>query len=145
MEYGSFYLFSKENRVPAPKSSERIHAQSDRILQALDAASPLFEGNGFYPNKGVVQFLEAVHTSSGNEILKGKLGLEANYGHVDYYPNGGRDQPGCSCEFHEVSFSDDSFLNPHGFVGLRTSILQELRKTQKRCAVSDSDEFFSGS
>ena len=55
----------------------------------------------------MVQFLEAVHTSSGNSLVTGKLGLEANYGHVDYYPNGGRDQPGCSCEFPTAKIPKD--------------------------------------
>ena len=67
-------------------------------LLALDCAAPLFETHGVYPSKEHIKFLEAVHTAAGNILWRGKVGIGKDYGHVDYYPNGGIDQPGCLCE-----------------------------------------------
>ena len=39
-------------------------------------------------------FVDVIHTDSGN--LTGlELGFFAPIGHIDFYPNGGTDQPGC--------------------------------------------------
>ncbi|OQR77175.1 pancreatic lipase-related protein 2-like [Tropilaelaps mercedesae] len=65
-------------------------------ITALDTAAPLFEAYGVYPRKEYSEYMEAVHTSAGSTVWRGKVGVEVNYGHVDFYPNGGIDQPGCS-------------------------------------------------
>ncbi|XP_003738418.1 pancreatic triacylglycerol lipase [Galendromus occidentalis] len=62
----------------------------------LDVAAPRFEGNNVWPDKAHCDFLEVIHTSSGNDPVRGSLGLQDNFGHVDLYPNGGVvPQPGC--------------------------------------------------
>lgn len=64
---------------------------------ALDAASIGFMRRGIYPNKDNAHFLEAIHVSAGENLLQGKVGVILNYGHIDYYPNGGVIyQPGCT-------------------------------------------------
>lgn len=64
-------------------------------ISALDAARPLFEQSQVYVSRTDAVFVDAIHTSSGWTVLQKALGMAKPYGHVDFYPNGGRDQPGC--------------------------------------------------
>lgn len=67
-------------------------------ITGLDPAGPLYE----WPtaksldeilDSGDANFVDVIHTNSKH------LGIIYPSGHVDYYPNGGRKQPGCSsCE-----------------------------------------------
>ena len=41
-------------------------------------------------------FVDAVHTSAGSNILLGEVGFRESFGHVDFYPNGGKKQPRCT-------------------------------------------------
>ncbi|XP_011165027.1 lipase member H-B [Solenopsis invicta] len=84
-------------------------------LIALDPASPLFneKGPGERIDKSDAARVQVIHTST--------LGLEDPLGHADFYPNGGKDQPGCnflslSCP-HSRSYEyyAESILNPRGF------------------------------
>lgn len=68
-------------------------------LPALDTAAPIFEVYGIYPRKEYAEFLEAVHTSAGKVLWRGHVGVTLSYGHVDFYPNGGIEQPGCLCKY----------------------------------------------
>lgn len=43
---------------------------------------------------GDAQFVDAIHTDAGHSFFEG-MGILSNVGHVDFYPNGGKDQPGC--------------------------------------------------
>lgn len=61
----------------------------------MDAASPLFESYPFHVSKKDAQYVDAIHTSAGNNLLAGCLGMEKAFGHVNFYPNGGKSQPGC--------------------------------------------------
>ncbi|OTF80640.1 hypothetical protein BLA29_012974, partial [Euroglyphus maynei] len=41
-------------------------------------------------------FVDAIHTSTGGDILAGQLGFTEPYAHIDFYPNGGLvRQPSC--------------------------------------------------
>ena len=42
----------------------------------------------------VALFVDVIHTDAG-PIISGGLGLMQPSGHVDFYPNGGIQQPGC--------------------------------------------------
>ncbi|XP_025110727.1 pancreatic triacylglycerol lipase-like [Pomacea canaliculata] len=67
-------------------------------ITGLDPAQPYFQ----YTDKAVrldptdALFVEAIHTD-GDNFYSTELGLGMSQpcGHVDYYPNGGHDQPGC--------------------------------------------------
>lgn len=69
-------------------------------ITGLDPASPLFEG---YNEKvrldpDDAQFVDVIH-SNGDSFLRGGLGSFEPMGHVDFYPNGGRNQVGCNSVF----------------------------------------------
>lgn len=66
-------------------------------ITGLDPASPLFEG--YPPNVRLdptdAQFVDVIH-SNGDGFMRGGLGSYEPMGSVDFYPNGGRVQVGCS-------------------------------------------------
>jgi hypothetical protein len=53
------------------------------------------------------QFVDVIHTDS-NSILQLGLGMSQSIGHIDFYPNGGSDQPGCSDRL--TSFITDGLI-----------------------------------
>lgn len=67
------------------------------ILLGLDPAGPLFETQ--VPDARLdssdAKFVDVIH-SNGENLFLGGLGSWQPMGHVDFYPNGGRMQKGCS-------------------------------------------------
>ncbi|XP_078656777.1 pancreatic lipase-related protein 2-like [Branchiostoma floridae x Branchiostoma belcheri] len=65
-------------------------------ITGLDPAEPFFEDEDpivrLDPTDAL--FVDVIHTDGG-EILSGAWGLDLPSGHVDFYPNGGKGQPGC--------------------------------------------------
>ena len=41
-------------------------------------------------------FVDVIHSDIRNGAIDSSLGLQRPCGHVDYYPNGGIEQPGCA-------------------------------------------------
>jgi len=69
----------------------------------LDPAGPAFESDpdkkiGLNPTSGTL--VDILHTAYD-------LGTTRDLGHIDFYPAGGRNQPGCFMQ----EFNDDSFKN----------------------------------
>jgi hypothetical protein len=66
-------------------------------ITGLDPAGPLFESQD--PRARLDQtdasFVDVIH-SNGENLILGGLGSYQPMGHVDFYPNGGRMQKGCS-------------------------------------------------
>ncbi|XP_016948067.1 uncharacterized protein LOC108023287 [Drosophila biarmipes] len=66
-------------------------------ITGLDPAGPLFEAQ--HPkvrlDSSDAEFVDVIH-SNGENLILGGLGSWQPMGHVDYYPNGGRVQTGCS-------------------------------------------------
>ncbi|XP_022105423.1 pancreatic lipase-related protein 2-like [Acanthaster planci] len=65
-------------------------------ITGLDPAGPNFENNDpkcrLDPTDAI--FVDNIH-SDGETLLELGMGLEQPLGHVDFYPNGGKEQPGC--------------------------------------------------
>lgn len=66
-------------------------------ITGLDPAGPLFEYFDAYLSKEHADFVDVIHTSMGMgfNFIRGRLGITKSTGHVDFYPNGGKHQPGC--------------------------------------------------
>lgn len=67
-------------------------------ITGLDPAGPLFESRGIHLRAEHAEFVDVLHTSIGTswtDVVQGRLGMLASCGHVDFYPNGGKQQPGC--------------------------------------------------
>uniref|UniRef100_A0A1A9WIK7 Lipase domain-containing protein n=1 Tax=Glossina brevipalpis TaxID=37001 RepID=A0A1A9WIK7_9MUSC len=66
-------------------------------ITGLDPAGPLFEAQ--HPTVRLdgadAEFVDVIH-SNGENLIRGGLGSWQAMGHVDFYPNGGRAQTGCS-------------------------------------------------
>lgn len=66
-------------------------------ITGLDPAGPLFESQ--HPKARLdstdAVFVDVIH-SNGENLILGGLGSWQPMGHVDFYPNGGRVQNGCS-------------------------------------------------
>lgn len=63
-------------------------------ITGLDPAGPLFEWPYQDPieeklDSTDAEFVDVIHTNAD------EMGISDNVGHVDYYPNGGKRQPGC--------------------------------------------------
>ncbi|KAG0421829.1 hypothetical protein HPB47_002312 [Ixodes persulcatus] len=82
-------------------------------ITALDAARPMFEKTNVHVSRRDAQFVDAIHTSSGWTVLQKAMGMSKPFAHVDFYPNGGRDQPGCD---HVFDFSCDHGRAPEFFI-----------------------------
>ncbi|XP_032672754.1 uncharacterized protein LOC116844814 [Odontomachus brunneus] len=66
-------------------------------ITGLDPAGPLFESQDPMVRLDATDanFVDVIH-SNGEQLLLGGLGSWQPMGHVDYYPNGGKMQSGCS-------------------------------------------------
>lgn len=66
-------------------------------ITGLDPAGPLFESQDPRArlDQSDAEFVDVIH-SNGENLILGGLGSYQPMGHVDFYPNGGRMQKGCS-------------------------------------------------
>ncbi|RZC34310.1 inactive pancreatic lipase-related protein 1, partial [Asbolus verrucosus] len=65
-------------------------------ITGLDPAEPHF-AKAKPPvrlDRSAAKYVDIVHTDA-SQFIRGGLGMSERIGHVDYYPNGGTDQPGC--------------------------------------------------
>lgn len=67
------------------------------LTQGLDPAEPHFSNTSpmvrLDPTDAT--FVTAIHTDC-NPFISGGLGITQPVAHIDFYPNGGRNQPGCN-------------------------------------------------
>lgn len=78
-------------------------------------------------NKNDAELVDVIHSSAGFNLFNGEVGLASSAGHVDFWPNGGSNHPGCnaflnySCshdravEFFLASFTARSQCRFHAF------------------------------
>lgn len=66
-------------------------------LLAVEPASPLFleMDPSEWVNRDDAAFVDVMHTNS-DTIQSGGISIYGPLGHIDYYPNGGLHQPGCT-------------------------------------------------
>ncbi|XP_042148827.1 inactive pancreatic lipase-related protein 1-like [Ixodes scapularis] len=64
-------------------------------ITGLDPANALFTNSGVRLRASDADFVDVIHTNRG-KASSGKMGIDKPCGHVDFYPNGGSRQPGCS-------------------------------------------------
>ncbi|XP_078656778.1 endothelial lipase-like isoform X1 [Branchiostoma floridae x Branchiostoma belcheri] len=87
-------------------AGDRLGGRIARI-SAVDPANPGFKDTDprVHLDPSDAMFVDAIHTD-GNTLLGVGLGMKDAIGHVDFYPNGGNDQPGCNM----ASSSEGSIL-----------------------------------
>ncbi|KAA0186365.1 hypothetical protein HAZT_HAZT011779, partial [Hyalella azteca] len=66
-------------------------------VTGLDPAAPLFDGVSASEriNPNSANFVDIIHSNAG-PLVDGCLGMTAQVGQIDFYPNGGAHQPGCT-------------------------------------------------
>nr|CAD7204442.1 unnamed protein product [Timema douglasi] len=90
-----------KNHVSRPPPVTCIKAPTSNMLYpehaGLDPAGPLFESQDPRArlDSSDAMFVDVIH-SNGENLILGGLGSWQPMGHVDFYPNGGRMQKGCS-------------------------------------------------
>ncbi|KAH8275908.1 hypothetical protein KR026_012470 [Drosophila bipectinata] len=90
-------------------------------ITGLDPAAPLFTDTDpiVRLDPTDAHFVDIVHTDA-NPLMKGGLGINMRLGHVDFFPNGGFDNPGCNKKFQDVVKSNRKatlFLTMQEFLG----------------------------
>jgi len=84
------------------------------VIHGLDPALPLFgvkpDSERLDPSDAV--FVNVIHTAMGT-LLDGGLAFTEPRGHVDFYPNSGKGQPGCGID----AFGSCSHSRAHEFFG----------------------------
>ncbi|KAK7116823.1 pancreatic lipase-related protein 2-like [Littorina saxatilis] len=73
-------------------------------ITAMDPAAPKFEGYDVRVKLDPTDatFVDVIHSDT-ESLYKGGLGVKKPCGHVDFFPNGGWDQPGCSPSLIDLS------------------------------------------
>ncbi|XP_021707252.1 pancreatic triacylglycerol lipase [Aedes aegypti] len=104
--------------------------QQGRIntIIGMDPAGPLFSlGQPDIMHHSDGQYVEAIYTNSG------LLGFDLPLGHANFYPNGGRSQPGCGIDItgncahtRAHQYFAESIGSPLGFVGRRCASHEEI-------------------
>nr|XP_026650836.1 lipase member H [Zonotrichia albicollis] len=76
---------------PAPRTGSEVVPRPWLCAAGLDPAGPLYRGTA--PSERLdptdAQFVDVIHSDTDG------LGYGEALGHIDFYPNGGTDQPGC--------------------------------------------------
>ncbi|KAG5898143.1 hypothetical protein JTB14_034000 [Gonioctena quinquepunctata] len=81
-------------------------------ITGMDPAEPHFS-KSLPPvrlDRSAANYVDIIHTDA-SQFIRGGLGMQESIGHIDYYPNGGTDQPGCtSGVVHYIKEANGSFF-----------------------------------
>ncbi|XP_063897576.1 pancreatic triacylglycerol lipase [Helicoverpa armigera] len=99
-------------------------------ITGLDPAGPCFSDviETFRLNANDADFVDVIHSDAG------VFGVSENVGHVDFYPNGGSQQPNCSPTDFSCSHSRawlmfaESVVRPRAFVGVKCDSWNAFRE-----------------
>lgn len=97
------------------------------LLVGLDPAGPLWAGNNNALRNNDGQYVEAIHTDGGIQ------GIMNTIGRSNFYPNGGRNQAGCSSSACNHSRSYQFFaatIRYNHLVGRRCTNIQQAENNQ---------------
>jgi hypothetical protein len=77
-------------------------------MAGLDPAGPLFNLNDTETRLDTTDgdFVDIIHTNGGT-LLHDQQGFLPPIGHIDFYPNGGQFQPGCTANQMESTGRKD--------------------------------------
>jgi pimeloyl-ACP methyl ester carboxylesterase len=109
-------------------------ANSLNRVTGLDPAGPWFQGNedktvGINPTSG--SLVDIIHTDT-------QLGALRDVGHIDFYPAGGAEQPGCAAANKEdVATPHDSCSHSRAYEYMEISISQDCFLSRSVCTNVD--------
>jgi len=118
---------------------ERVTSGRVGRITGLDPARPMINMNKVDGrlSKDDADLVDVIHTNAGG------LGEASAVGHIDFYPNGGKEQPGCAMDLtgacsHGRSFQlmAESIENPTGFKAWKCE--DEWDAVHQRCPVSET-------
>ncbi|XP_062958753.1 pancreatic triacylglycerol lipase-like [Cynocephalus volans] len=138
----------------AGEAGRRTNGTIGRIT-GLDPAEPCFEGTPELVrlDPSDAQFVDVIHTDAAPFIPNLGFGLSQTVGHLDFFPNGGEDMPGCdkniistivdvdgiwqgtrdfvACNhLRSYKYYSDSILNPDGFAGFPCTSYEDFTKNK---------------
>lgn len=112
-------------------------------IVGLDPALPCFSYNDISTrlDPSDAQYVEVIHTCAG------LLGFDVDIGHSDYYPNGGKDQPGCTldvvgmCRHSRSYYYYAESLISGGFAAKQCNCYKDFNNNQCNGGTSNMGEY----
>jgi hypothetical protein len=100
VRFVGFSLGAHVSATAAHFASQVLGEKVSRI-SGLDPAGPGYinKDEMYRLGKDDADFVDVMHTNMGPDIDLTTFGTNRKSGHVDFYPNGGEHQPGCSLPF----------------------------------------------
>uniref|UniRef100_A0A8C6ZVV5 Triacylglycerol lipase n=1 Tax=Nothoprocta perdicaria TaxID=30464 RepID=A0A8C6ZVV5_NOTPE len=104
-------------------------------ITGLDPAQPYFQDTPIEVrlDQSDAEFVDVIHTDTAPTIPYLGFGMSTAIGHLDFYPNGGREMPGCELTWEHLftgtrdfvacnhlrsyKYYSDSIIYPNGFLG----------------------------
>ncbi|XP_059517535.1 pancreatic lipase-related protein 2-like [Myotis daubentonii] len=136
----------------AGEAGRRLGGCVGRIT-GLDPAEPGFQGmpEEVRLDPSDAMFVDVIHTDTSPTVPNLGFGMSQKVGHLDFYPNGGQQMPGCqkntlssivdkndfwegtrdlvSCNhLRSYKYYSSSILNPDGFLGYPCASYEEFQK-----------------
>ncbi|XP_006088226.1 pancreatic lipase-related protein 2-like [Myotis lucifugus] len=136
----------------AGEAGRRLGGCVGRIT-GLDPAEPGFQGlpEEVRLDPSDAMFVDVIHTDTSPTVPNLGFGMSQKVGHLDFYPNGGEQMPGCgksilssivdvndfwegsrdlvSCNhLRSYKYYSNSILNPDGFLGYPCASYEEFQK-----------------
>uniref|UniRef100_H0V008 Triacylglycerol lipase n=1 Tax=Cavia porcellus TaxID=10141 RepID=H0V008_CAVPO len=119
----------------AGEAGKRLNGLVGRIT-GLDPAEPYFQDTPeeVRLDPSDAKFVDVIHTDISPILPSLGFGMSQKVGHMDFFPNGGKDMPGCktgiSCNHHRsIEYYHSSILNPEGFLGYPCASYDEFQES----------------
>lgn len=128
-------------------AGKKFNSPQIPVLVGLDPALPWFDTDKVDEriDAGDAQFVEIIHTNAGN------LGVDIPIGNVDFYPNYGSSQPGCTLDVtggcahgRSYEFFAESIVNRNAFTAQQCDDYKPSI-TKKKCPGNGVFSYMGGS